>query len=209
MPSWSFDEVRAVVPYVYPEQMMTISSPDGDKSISMYTYRFNIFGGIARTIFHQRSNEAFELDLTQAIECCDLNLLFKSIYSGKRLRKLRQLFDYNVKWYEEDGITPCFRTAIMDFASAEIADRIVQAKETSDTDKLVQFFKQVAQSPDAGSIQGKLFERYAHRVLMKGGRFLFRYENDENHSPNLVQIPQMRSKGIVNVLDDHVLGDKV
>jgi hypothetical protein len=62
MPSWLLEEVTAVVPTVYPPRLL----PDGVTSI--YPGRFQLYGGIARTVFSPDNDERLQRKLAAAVQ---------------------------------------------------------------------------------------------------------------------------------------------
>lgn len=194
MPSWSSDEVTAVVPTIYPQKFLS------DGITSIYPGRFKLYGGIARSVFSPDTDDRMKVELIKAVQSCNLTALFRSIESGERLGPLQQLIHYNVEWFQTDGTTPDFRTASMDFSSDEIADLIMKQKEVEEQSEVVSFLTSAAGKPVVAGMRGKVFERYAHRVLSAGGIFKYRWENDANHTAGFVSFPPMAQKGIVTTL---------
>ena len=192
MPSWSKEEVTAVVPAVYPQRFLA------DGVTSIYPGRFKLYGGIARTLFSPDSDDRLEAELCKAIQSCNLDKLFHSITTGERLGPLQQLVDYQVG-NNPDG-TPDFRTATMNFASDEICERLMQEKEARGADEVVSFLASSVGKPDIGGMRGKVFEQYAHRVLSAGGVFRCRWENDARNADVDVSFPKSIQKGIVGDL---------
>lgn len=198
MPSWSSDEVTAVVPTIYPQRFLA------DGATSIYPARFKLYGGIARSIFSPDTDDRMEVELNKVVKSCNLTALFHSIESGERLGPLQQLVHYTVQWFQADGSTPDFRTASMDFSSDAIADRIMQQKDAEEQNEVVTFLTSATGKPDVGGMRGKVFERYAHRLLSAGGNFKYRWENDPTHTANPggkpISFPPMVQKGIVGSL---------
>jgi hypothetical protein len=192
MPSWSSDEVTAVVPTVYPQRHLA------DGVTSIYPGRFKLYGGIARTIFSLDDDARLEKELLAAVQSCDLDSLLQSIAVGERLGPLQQLVDF-VIGSNADG-TPDFRTASMDFASDDICERVMEEKEKRDTNQIVSFLLSSAGKPDVAGMRGKVFEHWAHRVLAAGGDFRFRWENDASHTDRVVNFPKSVQKGITGSL---------
>lgn len=192
MPSWSSDEVTAVVPTIYPQRFL----PDGVTSI--YAGRFKLYGGIARTIFSPDTDDRLEKELTTAVESCNLNMLFRSIETGDRLGPLQQLIQFEVGT-NADG-TLDYRTARMDFASDDICERVMKEKEERGANEVVSFLTSSAGKPDVAGMRGKVFEHWAHRVLSLGGVLRARWENDANHTDILVKFAPSIQKGIVGDL---------
>lgn len=188
MPSWSSDEVTAVVPTVYPQRYLA----DGVSSI--YPGRFKLYGGIARAIFSPDEDARLEKKLKTAVDSCDLNGLLHSISAGARLGPLQQLVDFVIGSHP-DG-TPDFRTASMDFASDDICERVMEEKEKRDANQVVSFLQSSAGKPDVASMRGKVFEHWAHRVLSAGGDFRLRWENDAAHTDRTIKFPSSVQKGI-------------
>jgi hypothetical protein len=190
-----------VVPTVYPQRYKA------DGLTSIYPDRFKLYGGIARTVFSPNDDDHLKEKLHKVVQSCNLMLLFKSIESGERLGPLQQLVDYSVQWFQADGTTPDFRSASMDFASDAIADLIMNQKDREEQNDVVSFLTSAAGKPDVGGMRGKVFERYAHRLLSAGGNFDYRWENDASHTrnPNPAGKPlyfaPMLLKGIVATLD--------
>ena len=192
MPSWSFDEVIAVVPTIYPQRFLA------DGVTSIYPGRFKLYGGTARTIFSPDTGDRLEKELITAVGSCDLNTLFHSIEKGTRLGPLQQLI-YFIIDSNPDG-TPDFRSATMDFASDEICERVMKEKEERGANEVVSFLASSVGKPDVAGMRGKVFEHWAHRVLCAGGTFRGRWENDTTHADVLLQFPQSIQKGIVGDL---------
>jgi hypothetical protein len=192
MPSWSFDEVTAVVPTVFPQRWLA------DGVTSIYPARFKLYGGIARTIFSIDDDEELQHQLTSYIESCDLNALLKSIQSGRRLGPLQHLVDF-VIGSKADG-SPNFRKATIDFASDEICRRVMEQKEQHEQDQIVSFLMGSAGKPDVASMRGKAFEHWAHRVLSHGGTFRMRWEDDQGHNDFDIKFAPSVLKGITSSL---------
>ena len=189
MPSWSSEEVTAVVPTVYHQRFLV------DGVTSIYPGRFKLYGGIARTIFSPDEDARLEKKLTTAVESCDLNSLLHSISAGTRLGPLQQLVDFVVIGSNADG-TPDFRTASMDFASDDICERVMEEKEKRDANQIVSFLLSSAGKPDVATMRGKVFEHWAHRVLSAGGDFRLRWENDAAHTDCTIKFSTSVQKGI-------------
>lgn len=192
MPSWSLGEVTAVVPTVYPERFL----PDGVTSI--YPGRFQLYGGIARTIFSPDDDERLEKELTSAIESCHLDALLHSLMTGTRLGPLQQLVHF-VVGSRADG-SPDFRTASLDFASDAICERVMREKETREGHEIVSFLRSAAGKPDVASMRGKAFEHWAHRVLAAGGDFRARWEQDASHKDIQIRFAPSTQRGVVGDL---------
>lgn len=192
MPSWSSDEVTAVVPTVYPQRTLA----DGVSSI--YPGRFKLYGGIASTIFSPDDDEHLEQKLTHAVQWCRLTDLLHSISVGTRLGPFQQLVEF-VIGSNADG-TPDFRTASIDFASDDICQRVMEEKEKRDANQIVSFLMSSAGKPYAAGMRGKVFEHWAHRVLAAGGDFRLRWENDAAHTDHTVHFPRSEQKGITESL---------
>jgi hypothetical protein len=188
MPSWSADEVTAVVPTIYPQRLLA------DGVTSMYPGRFKLHGGIARIVFSPDNDERLEKELISAVQSCHLDNLLQSITAGERLGPLQQLVDF-VIGSNPDG-TPDFRTASMDFASDDICERVMEEKEKRDANQIVSFLLSSAGKPDVAGMRGKVFEHWAHRVLAAGGDFRLRWENDAAHTDHTVHFPRSAQKGI-------------
>jgi len=192
MPSWSSDEVTAVVPTVYPERLLA------DGVTSIYPGRFKLYGGIARTVFSPDTDDRLERKLATAVESCNLDTLLQSIIAGTRLGPLQQLVDFAVG-SNPDG-SPDFRTASMDFASDAICERVMQEKEKRDANQIVSFLVSSAGKPDVASMRGKAFEHWAHRVLAAGGVFRARWVQDPAHTDHWVKFRESTQKGVVGDL---------
>jgi hypothetical protein len=192
MPSWSLEEVTAVVPTIYPQRYLS------DGVTSIYPARFKKFGGIARTIFSVDEDSRLEKELTAAVESCDLDTLLQSIVTVTRLGPLQQLVDF-VIGSNEDG-TPDFRTASMDFASDDICERVMEEKEKRDSNQIVSFLASSAGKSDVASMRGKVFEHWAHRVLAAGGEFRLRWEHDATHADHWIRFSRSTQRGIVSSL---------
>jgi hypothetical protein len=88
----------------------------------------------------------------------------------------------------------------MDFSSDAIADLLMKQKEVEEQNEVVTFLTSAAGKPDVAGMRGKVFERYAHRVLSAGGNFKYRWENDATHTARSILFPPMAQKGIVGSL---------
>lgn len=198
MPSWSADEVTAVVPTVYPQRYLA------DNVTSIYPARFQLYGGIARTIFYPGTDDRLEAELDKAVKACDIDTLIRSIETGVRLGPLQQLLQYEIG-NNADG-TPDFRTATMNWASDAICERMTQAKDAQGQDKIVSFLNGAVGKPDLGSMRGKAFEYWTHSVLSRGGTFRMRWESDPTHTDRWVTFPSATMKGILGTLNSLAAG---
>jgi hypothetical protein len=198
MPSWSADEVAAVVPTVYPQRYLA------DNVTSIYPARFQLYGGIARTIFYPGMDDRLETELDQAVNACDIDVLIRSIETGVRLGPLQQLIQYEIG-ANADG-TPDYRTATMNWASDAICEFMMQAKDAHGQSKIVSFLNGAIGKPDLGSMRGKAFEYWTHGVLSRGGTFRLRWESDPTHTDYPIHFPPATMKGIVGTLNSLVAG---
>lgn len=192
MPSWTADEVTAVVPSIYPQRFLA------DGVTSIYPGRFELYGGCARTIFSPNDDAHLEHKLASTIQTCDLDLLLASISTGTRLGPLQQLVAFTLATLP-DG-SPDFRSASMGFASDAICERVMQEKEKQTGNQIVSFLLTSVGKADVASMRGKAFEYWAHRVLAAGGTFRARWESDNTHADVMVNIPPSTQKGVVGDL---------
>jgi hypothetical protein len=194
MPVWTAEECTAVVPAIYPRRLL----PDGSDE---YAARFNLHGGIARTIFSQESWQTLKSELDSAISGCNLSAVLDSVDRSEKLSgATHRLLHYFV-----DESNYVERT--LNFATDDICDRVMERQEKDHWDGVVSFLLGAQGRADLGGVRGKIFERHAHAVLARGGEFRGRWESDEKHEDHTIHFNARQQRGIVadlSVLGDHV-----
>lgn len=196
MPVWSAEEVAAVVPAVFRQRFLS------DQLTSIYPGRLRLHGGIARIIFASALDQELEYKLDQLIKKCNLVSLLQSIVAGDRILSLQLL--QHVLETKPDGSLD-FQHKTLDFASDEICERVMKEKEERGANEVVSFLLESAGKPDVGGMRGKVFELWAHRVLVAGGTFKARWENDASQTEMYIKFHSSKQKGINNVKDLTVL----
>ena len=172
MPIWSAEECAVVVPAIYPARRMA----DGNDE---YVERFQLFGGIARTVFSSRPWDMLVRELEASISGCDLPAVLRSITRDDKMTTAT----YRLLHYVVDESN--FYERYLTFASEEVERLLFERQEDGVMNEVVSFLLHSTGKPDLASIRGKAFEYYAHRHLIKGGSFRRRWLADDSDTPGV------------------------
>ena len=219
LPMWSRDEVRAVVPAIYPERTTAKVNSDGDVEkdhagnpvqVDMYEQRFDIFGGCARFVFSPEDDTSQEVlpALATRINNCNLPALINA--TAKHNIDLFPLGDLTwrllrIDVSEKDANNKeDYRSFTLNFASDHILGRLVARKEKEHKTQLVELLSEMGANAStfAASLRGHIFERYAIKELAAGGVFRARWEHDVKHVDMFLRFPPSQQRGVMAKLDD-------
>lgn len=229
MPVWSWEEVQAVVPAIYPPRQAAQRDDNGetvvDESgrpmmVDRYTQRFTIHGGSARVIFSREEDNVVMETLKLRIDHCHLKNVLTTASTDLRSvlphedvtwRLLRII----VEETDEAG-KPSYQRVTLDFASEHILGRLVSRKAKAHQAELVSLLSDSVafSSSSASSLRVPLFERYAVNVLSSGGTFRARWLNQHNgndchrrtRTDMWIHFPTTQQQGSIDNLQDIQVG---
>ena len=223
VPLWSLEEVRTVVPLMYPPRLAAKRDEKGeivkdddenDIMVDLYEQRFSIFGGSARFIFDPEDDGVSMQKLAQKIESCNLKNVINTVAGPSTVESV--LPEEEVTWRliqihvdEKDSADNWFyQTVKLDFASDYILQRLVSRRNAEHQSQLVSLLRESGQAStsDATSLRGKVFERYAINVFAAGGAFRARWLNDEDQEVMWIHFPPTVQQGFVNTLEHLQVG---
>ena len=128
---------------------------------------FDNWGGIPRWVLENARDTAQQQELDEAIRAVDLNFLTKAIGNAQALdQAAHRLIHLHV---EDDFLTKHYL-----FASEYVTDKVYLQLYENNRAHLIQFLAVSQGVGDVGVLRGVLFERHAHTIISKGGRFRIR-----------------------------------
>jgi hypothetical protein len=175
MPLWSRDEIILAnrIYQVPPDELMT---------------RYNFFGGVARWVFdteqEARRNSVQEAAYSSSFFKDIDNIGANNIFLDTQSHHLFVIEALSMESFE------------VQFASSEIEDITIAAAEKKTSRNLVEFIHAATGIKVLSNIRGRLFERYAHRILtLPGQKFkckVFGNKEESEFELGNVQVCQYR-----------------
>ncbi len=191
MPSWSKDEINAVVPHIWRQPV---------NAADKWSERFRLHGGIPRFVFDvSQTDEDLKEELVEnSIKACMLTKVLSAIKSGKYAGKESLRLLHYVITIREDKLLN-YRKATLDFVSDFIAEEFVKEQEHRQVSDIISFLNQAAGNPEVSGLRGKVFELHAHHVLPRGGEFRWRWEQNNDEQKDFL-LPSTKQQGIKSSL---------
>ena len=182
MPVWSAEECMTVVPNLFGT---TPQVPQNE-----YSARYKRHGGIARTIFSGKSSALLQEELDDAIAKSDLEATIKTVNLAVKLpAATHKLLHYQV---EGDD----FSHGRLDFGSEYIREQVLKKYwQDNHAHKLVHFLSTALKQPEIAGVRGKIFERWAHTILYRGGKYRARLLNSNERDID-VELPSRVARGV-------------
>ena len=160
MPVWTEAECRAVVPHVFAARQTAAG-------LDVFQERFELYGGIARTVFSSDSSDELFKELVATISSCKLRETIRSIDSSvKQLGASHKLLHLKV-----DEANYRQTSAVLVFASERVSELVLATEEAQHVSETIDFLGQAVNNPHLAGLRGTIFEWHAHAVLAKGGKF--------------------------------------
>ena len=217
LPLWSLEEVRAVVPAIYPLRMTAERDAEGDTvldaagnpvQVEQHVQRFRIYGGSARFIFSPEEDDLAMDSLTARIRACDLLAVIQT--ASTELKTVLPVEDITWRFVrinveESDAAGhPSYQRVHLDFISDHILGRLVARKQKEHRSQLLELLREggASVSSDTSTLRGKVFERYALNELAKGGVFRARWLGRADIPEMLLSFAATRQVGIKDALNN-------
>jgi hypothetical protein len=162
MPTWSIDEIMNCRQHIFSGQSDNFEDAVRD--------RFSRWGGIPRWVL-QNTDEEDQMLLTKALAECSISELVCSINNLSSAPKAsHRLLHMTVKQNYTEGPVR--------FASQWVEEQAITQYLQSKQHEVHDFMAASGGEPTVADFRGKLWERFAHRKLQSGGRFLCRDLSD-------------------------------
>lgn len=217
MPLWSLDEIRAVVPAIYPARQSDKRDDNGDVvldpatqapvRVDLYEQRFRIFNGAARFVFSPEDDTVAMQSLSTRIDSCDLVQVVATAKSP--LTMVLPIQDVTWRFVRIDVEqadargNPTFDRVSLDFVSDHILGRLVTRQRKEHRTQLAQLLKESGGgADDSASLRGKVFERFALTELSKGGDFRVRWCDRRDLPEMVLHFPATQQVGVQNALNN-------
>lgn len=218
MPLWSWDEIRAVVPAIYPNRQTDKRDDNGDVvrdsgtkapvQVDLYEQRFRIFNGAARFVFSPNDDTVTMELLSERINACNLTQVIAtakppltSVFPIPDVTWQFVRIDVQQKDARGNPITTFDRVSI-DFVSDHILGRLVTRQGQEHRSQLAQLLEESGGGTEpSSSLRGKLFERFALSELSKGGDFRARWCDRRDLPEMLLHFPATKQVGMKNALN--------
>ena len=158
MPIWSWDEMELLRSLLYPSLGTT-----------QVKEKYDRWGGVPRYVLEFFGDEEKQKKLDAVINSSDLEMIEKAVGETDGAQGTSHLLVHMVVLDDSTFQSKTHRFA-SDYVCKSVFDRLLQGQR----EKFVAFLRGIRDLGEAGGMRGHMFEPWAHKLLLQGGKFQVR-----------------------------------